>query len=100
MIFEVEEYSSQSNSCLEITAFPKKISDQITIEIHADSEDHCIVVLSNQVGRILRMRGARVNKGKNKIQMDNVRSLESGLYQLSVKNKQSIILYTSILTKF
>jgi hypothetical protein len=41
-----------------------------------------------------------VNQGKNKIHVDNVNTLEAGIYQLSVKNKNSNILYSSILTKF
>ena len=100
MISQVDELNIQSNSAMEIASFPEKFSDEITVEINADSEDHCIIVLSNQVGRILRMMGVNVNQGKNQIQMDNVRSLESGIYQLSVKNTHSNILYTSILTKY
>jgi hypothetical protein len=41
-----------------------------------------------------------VNQRKTQIHLDNVRSLEAGLYQISVKNVQSNILFSSILTKF
>ena len=85
---------------MEIATYPEKFSDDITVEISADSEDHCIIVLSNQMGRILRMMGVNVIQGKNQILMDNVRSLDAGIYQLSVKNAQSNILHSSILTKF
>ena len=57
---------------MEIATYPEKFSDDITVEISADSEDHCIIVLSNQMGRILRMMGVNVNQGKNKIHIDNV----------------------------
>jgi len=100
MIFSVDEQNIQTRNAMEIASFPEKFSDEITVEINADAEDHCIIVLSNQVGRILRMMGVNVNQGINKIQMDNVRALESGIYQLSVKNTHSSILYTSIVTKF
>jgi hypothetical protein len=70
------------------------------VEISADSEDHCIIVLSNEMGRILRMTGLNVSQGKNQIHVANVNSLETGTYQLSVKNTNSNILYSSILTKF
>ena len=83
-----------------LDAYPEKFSDDITVEISADSEDHCIIVLSNQVGRILRMMGVNVIQGKNQIHVDNVTMLEAGIYQLSVKNTNSNILYSSILTKF
>ncbi len=85
---------------MEIATYPEKFSDDITVEIDADSEDHCIIVLSNQMGRILRMMGINVIRGNNKIHFDNVRMLEAGTYQISVKNINSNILYSSILTKF
>jgi len=85
---------------MEIVTYPEKFSDDITIEISTDSEDHCIIVLSDQVGRILRMMGVNVIQGKNKVHFDNVIMLEAGIYQISVKNTNSNILYSSILTKF
>jgi hypothetical protein len=85
---------------MEIATYPEKFSDDITIEISTDSEDHCIIVLSNQGGRILRMMGVNVIQGKNKVHFDNVTMLEAGTYQISVKNTNSNILYSSILTKF
>jgi hypothetical protein len=85
---------------MEIATYPEKFSDDITIEISTDSEDHCIIVLSNQGGRILRMMGVNVIQGKNKVHFDNVTMLEAGIYQISVKNTNSNILYSSILTKF
>jgi hypothetical protein len=85
---------------MEIVTYPEKFSDDITIEINTDSEDHCIIVLSDQVGRILRMMGVNVIQGKNKVHFDNVIMLEAGIYQISVKNTNSNILYSSILTKF
>ena len=100
MFFSEEELTVKSETCMEIATYPEKFSDEITVEISADSEDHCIIVLSNQMGRILRMMGVNVNQGRNQIHMDNVRTLEAGMYQLSVKNTQSNILYSSILTKF
>jgi hypothetical protein len=85
---------------MEIATYPEKFSDDITIEISTDFEDHCIIVLTNQVGRILRMMGVNVIQGKNKVHFDNVIMLEAGIYQISVKNTNSNILYTSMLTKF
>jgi hypothetical protein len=100
MFFSEDELTGKSVTCMEIASYPEKFSDDITVEISADSEDHCIIILSNHLGRILRMMGVNVNQGKNQIHMDNVRSLEAGPYHLSVKNTQSNILYSSILTKF
>jgi hypothetical protein len=100
MYFTDDEVISESNTYMEIATYPEKFSDDITVDISADSEDHCIIMLSNQYGRILRMMGVNVNQGRNQIHVDNVASLEAGIYQLSVKNKNSNILYSSILTKF
>jgi len=85
---------------MEIAAYPENFSDEFTIEISTDSEDHCIIVLSNQMGRILRMMGVNVIQGKNMVHFDNVRMLEEGTYQISVKNTNSNVLYSSMLTKF
>ena len=100
MYYSDDEFTLKPNAFMEIISYPEKFSDDITVEISAESEDHCIIVLSNQLGRILRMMGVNVNQGKNQIHVDNVNSLEAGIYQLSVKNTNSNILYSSILTKF
>ena len=99
MFISKDELTVQSCICMEISTYPEKFSDDITVEISAESEDHCIIILSNHLGRILRMMGVNLNQGKNQIHMDNVRALDAGQYELSVKNTQSNILYSSILTK-
>ena len=100
MYFTEDELAGKSDTYMEISTYPEKFSDDITVEISADIEDHCIIVLSNEMGRILRMMGVNVNQGKNQIHVDNVVDLDAGNYQISVKNTKSNILYTSILTKF
>ena len=100
MYYSLDELKSKSNTNMEIATYPEKFNTDFTVEISADTEDHCIIVLSNQMGRILRMMGVNVNQGKNQIHVDNVNTLEAGIYQLSVKNTDSNILYSSILTKF
>ena len=84
---------------MEISSYPEKFFNDITVEIRAEAEDHCIIVLTNHSGRIRRMMGVNLNQGKNNIHVENVDTLESGLYQLSVKSTDSTLLYTSILTK-
>lgn len=100
MYFTEDELAVKSDTYMEIATYPEKFSDDITVEISADIEDHCIIVLSNEMGRILRMMGVNVNQGKNQIHVDNVVDLDAGIYQLSVKNTNSNILYSSTLTKF
>jgi hypothetical protein len=100
MFFSEDELTGKSTTIMEIATYPEKFTTNITVEISAEEEDHCIIVLSNQMGRILRMMGVNINQGKNKIHVDNVTALEAGIYQLSVKNTHSNVLYSSILTKF
>ena len=100
MFSSLDEFTSKSDIAMEIAAYPEKFTDDITVEIIADSEDHCIIVLSNKMGRILRMMGVNISQGKNQIHFDNVKTLEAGIYQLSVKNTSSNVLYNSIITKF
>jgi uncharacterized 2Fe-2S/4Fe-4S cluster protein (DUF4445 family) len=90
---------TQSSFVMEISTYPQKFSDDITVEISADAEDHCIIIVANHLGYILRMIGVNVGLGKTEIHVHNVNSLESGEYQLSVKNKNSNVLYSSMLTK-
>ncbi len=85
---------------MEIITYPIKFSDDITVDISSDADEHCIIVITNHRGRILRMMGVNVAKGKNEIHVENVNTLEAGVYQLSVKNKSSNVLYSSTLTKF
>jgi hypothetical protein len=99
MFYLEEEPSPKPLTCMEISSFPEKFSDDIIVEISTEAEDHCIIVLSNQSGRIRRMMGVNLSQGKNNIHVENVDTLESGLYQLSVKNTDSTLLYSSILTK-
>lgn len=100
MYFSENENTGTSVTYMEIATYPEKFSNDIMVEISTDTEDHCIIVLSNSTGRILRMMGVNVNQGKNQFHVDNVTGLEAGIYQLSVKNTSSNILYSSILTKF
>lgn len=94
-----KKITSESANQVEIASYSERFSEEIIIEISADQEDHCIIVLSNHLGRILRMMGVNVIQGKNLIHIENVNTLEAGIYQLCVRNVKSSILYSSILTK-
>ena len=85
---------------MEIITYPKSFSNLITVEINTDSEDHYIIILSNHLGRNLRMMGVNLSQGKACVHMNNLETLEAGTYKISVKNTQSNILHSSILTKF
>ena len=99
MLYLKEDQTPKPVSQMQISSYPEKFSNDIVVEINADEEDHCIIVLTNHSGRIRRMMGVNLNRGNNNIHVENVDTLESGLYQLSVKNVESDLLYTSILTK-
>ena len=99
MYFSDDQLKLKPTTLMEIVSCSEKFSDDIIVEISAESEDHCIIILSNHAGRILRMMGVNVNQGKNQIHVDNVQILEAGSYLLNVKNTNSNILYSSTLTK-
>jgi|SRR5665213_8507 len=99
MFYLEEEQFPKPENPMEISSHPAKFSNDIVVEIKADTEDHCIIVLTNHSGRIRRMMGVNLIRGTNDIHVENVDTLEAGLYQLSVKNTESTLLYTSILTK-
>lgn len=99
MFYLKDEQTPKPATQMEISSYPEKFSTDIVVEISAETEDHCIIVLTNHSGRIRRMMGVNLNQGKNNIHVENVDTLEAGLYQLSVKNTESTLLYTSILTK-
>jgi hypothetical protein len=99
MFYLEEDNASSAISPMEISSYPVKFSDDIVVEIKAEAEDHCIIVLTNHTGRIRRMMGVNLSQGTNDIHVDNVDTLEAGLYQLTVKNTEATLLYSSILTK-
>jgi len=99
MFYLKEEPTPKPATQMEISSYPEKFSDDLVVEINAEAEDHCIIVLTNHSGRIRRMMGVNLNQGNNNIHVENVDTLESGLYHLSVKNIDSTLLYTSTLTK-
>jgi hypothetical protein len=84
---------------MKISTHPEEFSNDLVVEINSETEDHCIIVLTNHSGRIRRMMGVNLRQGMNDIHVDNVETLEAGQYQLSVKNTDSALLFTSILTK-
>ena len=60
----------QQSFVMEISTYPQKFSDDITVEISADAEDHCIIVVANHLGYILRMMGGmKMGLGRTEIQV-------------------------------
>ncbi len=57
---------------MEIATYPEKFSDDITVEISADTEDHCIIVFVESDGTYSTYDGRKCIPGKNQIHVDNV----------------------------
>jgi len=84
---------------MRISSYPQQFDHSINIEIIAEDEDHCIISLTNQKGRIRVMVGVNLSRGINNIVVDKVESLETGLYHLHVKNTEAKVLYNAELIK-
>ncbi len=84
---------------MQISSHPREFDDSINVEIVSDNNDHCIISLINQKGRIRMMMGVNLSEGTNNIVVDHVDGLEMGAYELQVKNIESKILYHTELIK-
>jgi hypothetical protein len=84
---------------MRISSYPREFAQIITVEISAGNENDCIITLSNRSGRILKMMGVTLVKGKNNILLDKLESLSAGLYLLDVKDLGGQFAYHAELTK-
>ncbi len=84
---------------MQISSHPREFDRSIHVEIVSDNNDHCIISLINQKGRIRMMMGVNLSEGTNNIVVDHVDGLEMGAYELQVKNIESKVLYHTELIK-
>lgn len=74
---------------LEVSVYPNPFNYSITIEVASAEDTDCIILLADiQNSKIIRMIGAGLGKGINKIALENLHSLQSGAYQLDIKNAE------------
>ena len=84
----------------EISVNPNPFNRSINIEINCADSDDCIIMLANlQNSKIIRILGAGLSKGVNKIAIENLHSLDNGNYHLDIKNTDGESLYAAKLSK-
>ena len=84
----------------EISVYPNPFDLFIFLEVTCDEPLDCIILLADLgPGRILRMMGAGLTPGLNRVTLDHLDSLESGEYQLDVKTVDGEVLYQTMLIK-
>ena len=85
---------------IEISVYPNPFDHYIMLEITCDENIDCIVTLADlSEGKIIRMLGAGLVGGTNRIPFDNLESLSSGNYQLEIKTSAGEPVYRTRLFK-
>ncbi len=84
----------------EINVNPNPFVGMIDIEITCFDSKDCIILLADmQSSRIVRIVGAGLNKGTNKISLDDLDFLQNGHYHLDIKNTEGESLFSQKLEK-
>jgi hypothetical protein len=85
---------------IEISVYPNPFDHYIMLEITCDENIDCIVTLADVgQGKIIRMLGASLVSGTNRIPFDNLESLSPGNYQLEIKTAAGEPVYRTRLFK-
>ena len=84
---------------MRISTYPTHFVQTVTVEINTNRDSHCIIALTSETGKILRMMGVDLNQGHNHITIDDLDALTAGTYLLHVKNVDGDFLYDTELIK-
>jgi len=83
-----------------VSVYPNPFDRRIEIELTCAENRDCIILLANMEDkRIIRMLGAGLEKGVNKIPLDDLQSLQLGSYQLDIKDPSGDTIYNTLLIK-
>src|ERR1700754_2706472 len=70
----------------EISVYPNPFDYYIMLEITCDENIDCIILLADvKEGKIVRMLGAGLKTGTNRIPLDDLQLLPAGTYQINIK---------------
>jgi hypothetical protein len=83
-----------------ISVYPNPFDHFVTVEVTCEENQDCILLLADlQQSKIIRMLGAGLTEGTNKILLDGLGSLQTGSYQLDIRTAAGDILYQTLLIK-
>jgi hypothetical protein len=84
----------------DVSVFPNPFNNFIMLEVSCEEDVDCIVLLADLTpGRIIRMLGAGLKNGINRLPLDGLQSLSPGQYQLDIKTVSGDTLYQTMLFK-
>ena len=84
----------------EISVFPNPFDKYVMVEVTCEEPLDCIMLLANLgLGRIVRMMGAGLKNGINRLSFDDLQQLAPGEYQLDIKSVDGDVLYQTMLIK-
>ncbi len=85
---------------IEISVYPNPFEHYIMLEITCQDNVDCIVLLADvEQGKIIRMLGAGLKSGTNRIPLDNLETLIAGNYNLEIKTAAGEAVYKTRLFK-
>lgn len=71
---------------IEISVYPNPFDHYLMLEITCEETVDCIILLADlQHGKIIRMLGAGLKIGINRVPLDDLQGLSAGNYQLEIK---------------
>ncbi|HEY6900040.1 MAG TPA: hypothetical protein VI233_05330 [Puia sp.] len=78
----------------EISVYPNPFDYYIILELTCDESIDCIILLADiKEGKIVRMLGAGLKSGINRIPLDDLQFLQPGTYQLNIKSADGDPIY-------
>ena len=84
----------------EISVFPNPFDYFVFLEVTCEEPMDCIILLADLgPGKIVRMIGASMKNGVNRVSLDDLYSLPAGNYQLDIKTVAGEVLYQTMLIK-
>lgn len=84
----------------EISVFPNPFDNYVMVEVTCEEPLDCILLLADLgPGRIVRMMGAGLKNGINRLSFDDLQQLATGDYQLDIKTVAGDVLYQTLLIK-
>ncbi len=83
-----------------ISVYPNPFDQFVTLEVTCEENQDCIILLADlKRSKIIRMLGAGLIEGTNKIPLEDLGPLQTGTYQLDIRTSAGDILYQTMLIK-
>jgi hypothetical protein len=85
---------------IEISVYPNPFDHYLILEITCEESIDCIILLADlQHGKIIRMLGAGLKIGTNRVPLDDLQNLSAGNYQLEIKTAAADAVFKTRLFK-